>query len=386
MNAPHPDHFYAELPLHELPLSRLLVQADLFEQVPADWHVVITDIKGSTQAVLAGLHDRVNLVATGSIIAAINLARQEQVTIPFFFGGDGATMMIPNSLLPGLMAALMEHRENTSRNFGMDLRVGSVAVSQVYLDGFQLNLAKVKMSNRFSIPVVLGGGLQHAESLIKGRDKQETVAEGPEYLLDLEGMECRWNHIKPPEDQQEVISLLVVAREDDRQGAVFGEVLEMIDQVYGPPEKRQPISVNRLRLKASFDKIGAEVRTRLGRLSLGSLLKGWVETLIGKWYYFVFDKSGKAYLQSLVELADTLVMDGRINTVITGTIAQRNELRNQLNEMEERGDIWYGLHASEESVLSCYVRDRKDQHIHFVDGSEGGYTQAARMLKEKLRR
>jgi len=35
--------------------------------------------------------------------------------------------------------------------------------------------------------------------------------------------------------------------------------------------------------------------------------------------------------------------------------------------------------------MSCYVRDRKDQHVHFVDGSGGGYTQAAGMLKKKIR-
>ncbi|MFT5165733.1 MAG: hypothetical protein ACI8P3_000961, partial [Saprospiraceae bacterium] len=41
--------------------------------------------------------------------------------------------------------------------------------------------------------------------------------------------------------------------------------------------------------------------------------------------------------------------------------------------------------VSQESVMSCYVRNRDDQHIHFVDGSQGGYTQAAIMLKKKLR-
>ena len=45
----------------------------------------------------------------------------------------------------------------------------------------------------------------------------------------------------------------------------------------------------------------------------------------------------------------------------------------------------FGLHVSNESVMSCYVRDRRDQHIHFVDGAEGGYTLASIVLKKKLR-
>lgn len=36
--------------------------------------------------------------------------------------------------------------------------------------------------------------------------------------------------------------------------------------------------------------------------------------------------------------------------------------------------------------MSCYIEDRKEKHIHFVDGTEGGYTSAARMFKEKQKK
>ncbi|MFT5385627.1 MAG: hypothetical protein ACI81W_003035, partial [Saprospiraceae bacterium] len=64
---------------------------------------------------------------------------------------------------------------------------------------------------------------------------------------------------------------------------------------------------------------------------------------------------------------------------------QRVSLTNELEQLEKEGDLYFGLHVSQESVMSCYVRNRDDQHIHFVDGSQGGYTQAAIMLKKKLR-
>jgi len=113
------------------------------------------------------------------------------------------------------------------------------------------------------------------------------------------------------------------------------------------------------------------------------LITNWLVTLIGK-FYLHYDKEGKKYLHRLVELSDTLIIDGRINTVISGTEQQRELLIASLNQMEQDGEIIFGWHASEESVMSCYVRDRLDQHIHFVDGSEGGYTKAASMLKKKL--
>jgi hypothetical protein len=86
----------------------------------------------------------------------------------------------------------------------------------------------------------------------------------------------------------------------------------------------------------------------------------------------------------MIEMSDTLVIDGKINTVISGTEAQRRKLQAALSKLEERGEIFYGLYVSRESVMSCYVRDMDDGHIHFVDGGEGGYTKAAGLMKLKL--
>jgi len=33
--------------------------------------------------------------------------------------------------------------------------------------------------------------------------------------------------------------------------------------------------------------------------------------------------------------------------------------------------------------MSCYVRNLNERHVHFVDGAEGGYTNAARVIKQK---
>ena len=90
------------------------------------------------------------------------------------------------------------------------------------------------------------------------------------------------------------------------------------------------------------------------------------------------------YLTNLVEMSDTLVIDGKINTVISGTSKQREQLEAALNEIEMNGEILYGLYVSKESVMSCYVRNMNDRHVHFIDGAEGGYTKAATILKKKI--
>lgn len=383
MPSPSSDQFYSALPLNDIPVSQLAGDERLFADVPSDWHVVLTDIRQSTQALSDGLHHLVNLVATGSIIAVLNIARKADIRVPFFFGGDGATLFMPGSLCAPVLAALMQHRENSKRNFGLDLRVGSVPVADIYAAGLKLKIAKVKMTDVYTIPVILGTGVQYAEKIIKGEDFMPAVPESADTALNLDGMECRWDSIKPPQETQEVVCLLVTIQPDHDQAAAYRTVLTRIDQIYGPPRSRSPVSIERLRLKPTLARINREMRARLGRFNAAYLIENWVRTLIG-FLYLRFVKEGQHYLKSLVQLSDTLVIDGRINTVISGTAAQRNQLVNALTQLEANGEIRFGLHVCAESVMSCYVRDRRDQHVHFIDGLGGGYTQASRILKRKL--
>ncbi len=374
--------FYSRLPVNQISLSDLLMEEHLFFKVPDNWHVLITDVKKSTIAVANGLHETVNLVATGSIVAVLNIAYKENLTVPFFFGGDGATFIVPPSILHAVTKALLLHQQSTEQNFNIMLRVGHVPVSTIYADNHSLNISKLRTSTLFSIPVLIGDGLSYAEKIIKG---EEYMLESPtmaEQELDLSGMQCRWDKIKPPENYDEVVSLLVIAQDGVKQTEAFKKVIDQLDKIYGDHKKRTPISTSRLRLKGTLKKIGTEMRVRLGGYKPFYLIKTWLTTLLGTLYFRT--KTGKTYLTQLVDMSDTLVIDGRINTVISGTSKQREQLETALNDLEETGFIKYGLFVSKESVMSCYVRSMDEHHIHFVDGAEGGYTNAAGMLKKKF--
>src|SRR5687767_7980917 len=101
------DLFYSRLPVNAITLTDLLGEEHLFYKVPANWHVLITDVKKSTVAVGEGMHETVNLVATGSIVAVLNIAYKNHVSIPFFFGGDGATFIVPGLVLDAAIQALV---------------------------------------------------------------------------------------------------------------------------------------------------------------------------------------------------------------------------------------------------------------------------------------
>ena len=208
MSAGTNDLFYSRLPVNEIPLSDLLTEEHLFYKVPGNWHVVITDVKKSTEAVAEGMHETVNLLATGSIVAVLNIAYKARITVPFFFGGDGATFILPSSLLDAAVQALVIHQQNTQRNFNLLLRVGTVAVADIYKDGHELNISKLRTGQLFSIPVLLGDGLTYAEKIIKGEDYKLTSFPATDEELNLAGMQCRWDKIKPPENYDEVVPVL----------------------------------------------------------------------------------------------------------------------------------------------------------------------------------
>ncbi|MEP7374067.1 MAG: DUF3095 domain-containing protein [Chitinophagaceae bacterium] len=376
------DMFYSRLPVNEIPLSDLLTEEHLFYKIPDNWYVVITDVKKSTKAVEQGLHETVNLIATGSIVAVLNIAYKANMTVPFFFGGDGATFIIPSSILASTLHALVIHQENSKRNYDLGLRVGSVPVADIYREGHSLKIGKLRTSQLFSIPVMLGDGLSYAEKVIKGEDYLLSSLSAKEEQLDLTGMQCRWDKIKPPQDYDEVVSLLVIAQDFEKQAVAFKKVVDTLDEIYGGQEKRKPISVPMLKLKTTLEKISQEMRVKFGGFRPTYLIHKWITTLLGFFYFRT--KQGKKYLLQLVDMSDTLVIDGKINTVISGTSSQREKLQVALNDLERDGYISYGLFVSKESIMSCYVRNMNEEHIHFVDGSEGGYTKAATMLKRKF--
>jgi hypothetical protein len=377
------DHFYNDLKDNEISLAQLMEKRNLFENVPEDWHVIITDIKGSTTAVSDGLHETVNFIATGSIVAVLNLAYKANITIPFFFGGDGASFIVPEAIFQQAMQVLQLYSANILTNFNLSLRTGAVSVVEIYKDGFDLLISKNKISTTLTIPVLLGNGLNYAEKIIKGEDYLFHCDKDEDCEPDLNGMQCRWDKISPPKEDSEVVTLLIIAAKGVEQSDAFKKVFLHMDEIYGAPRTRQPISVSKLKLNPSFSRLSTEMMARIGRIKVWDFITTWVTNFYG--YIYFRTGKGMRYLKRLVEMSDTLVIDGRINTVISGTADQRQRLTKALDQLEREGTIWYGIHVSNSAVMSCYVRDLEDGHIHFVDGSEGGYTKAAGMLKGKIK-
>lgn len=380
-------NFYKKISKNKLPLTALLKDETLFSNVPRNWVIVLTDIENSTDAVDKGYHNDVNLSATGSIVTVLNTLKEidNKIRVPYFFGGDGSTFIVPNKVLQPLLVALNNYSLHIKKTHQLNLRVGHLQVEKVYLNNVTLRISKLRHNKYLTTPIVLGNGLKYAENLIKESFQPSTTFKTKEVALNLNGMECRWDEIYPKESQEKVICLLVNCQDESKQAEIYGTIMNTIDSIFGDLNKRNPITSLKLKLSTSIEKIRNEMYTRIGKYQFSYIVTNWLLTLIGK-YYFKFFKAGKLYVHKVTQLSDTIMLDGSINTIITGTAKQVKELQDFLDALELNNKIIYGLHTTHASIMSCYVEDRDKKHIHFVDGTEGGYTSAAMVLKGKLKK
>ncbi|MEP7163129.1 MAG: DUF3095 family protein [Ferruginibacter sp.] len=389
-------NFYTDLKPLSLPVNELLSTGAYFVSLPQNWHIIVADIANSTEVVKAGRHTDINLVAAGSLIAALNVARSFQTDIPYFFGGDGGIVIVPEDLVQPVLAGLKAHRINSLKNFALDIRIGSVPVSEITKAGFEINIAKVAIGPELNRSVVLGDGLKYAETVVKQNyryDEKQKLQDLQDFdisALNLQGLECRWDKIKPPTKGLEVVCLLVEATHVKDQLTVYNNVLKKLDEFYGETGKRHPLSVNRLRLINSFKKFQHEMLLRYSKRKIGYLVKLFFQTIIGKLYFKynlkVNNLRAGDYLAQVIEFSDTLTIDGRINTIVSGTAENRELFLKYLAKEEQEGRLLYGHHVSAESIMTCYIENMNNKHIHFVDGADGGYTEAALELKSKFKR
>ena len=131
--------FYKNLRPFKGTLIELLGDDTYFVDVPKSWHVVVVDILNSTSAVNAGNHHQVNLTATGAIISVLNAIRKVKRSneIPYFFGGDGATFIVPSSFLNKIIHVLENYRIHIKRKIELVLRVGEIPVSNLIESDFK---------------------------------------------------------------------------------------------------------------------------------------------------------------------------------------------------------------------------------------------------------
>lgn len=385
------DRFFADLPPFEGFAGAFV--AEHYADLPDDWCVAITDVAGSTQAIEAGRYKDVNALGAASIVAVLNAA--DALPLPYVFGGDGATLLYPVTLRPRIEHALRGVRRLASERFDLELRIGVVPMAELRADGFPVQVARYRASPHITLAMLSGSGLTEAERRIKepALAARYTVADpdAPGHA-DLEGFECRWEPLISRHGS--MVSLLVQAI-DATAGArtqTYCDVLAAIDAALGDVADANPAHPATLHIAANPAAFTQEARLRGGRDGVPFALhqlKARALATVGRtllrtgWRLPGFD--GARYRDEVVVNTDFRKFDEMLRMVVDVSAGRLAALRSALDQLQAQGRIAYGLHASGSALMTCLIVSHEGEHVHFVDGADGGYAMAAVPLKAKLR-
>jgi hypothetical protein len=381
--------FYANLE----PFDAFTDVADMdnYRVAPDDWHVVIADVKGSTQAIEEGRYKQVNMVGAACINAVLNITAKGH--IPYVFGGDGASLLVPSSCLDDCKQVLLGVRYLAAIRFNLSLRVGVVAVATIHEHNYlRVMVGKYQLSPVNALATFSGGGMELAEQWIKS---------GPEYLLeqepddkhpDLSGLSCRW---EPLASQNGVmLSLLMQASSDNEsdKAALYRSLIEDITKLSGDTESTgKPVCDANMKFRWPPRGLPAEIDATVGTRNRGLYaLRLYLNSLF-QWFLDRFDVSaggyrGKQYRVELRENTDYRRFDDTLRLLLDCSAAQADAIDAMLALRAQRGELKYGLHRSDSALMTCLVFNLdQGEHLHFVDGSEGGFTSAAKNFKAKRR-
>ncbi|MBE9227705.1 DUF3095 domain-containing protein [Phormidium sp. LEGE 05292] len=394
------DYFYSQLPAVADFLE--ITNSQNYVSVPPDWQVIVTDIVGSTKAIESGRYKEVNLIGACSIVAILNITTDFEV--PFVFGGDGASLLIPPSLVPQAKEALLATKLLAKLEFQLGLRVGIVPVSVVNQNGYDIKIAKLKISEHYHQAVFTSYGLTHATDLVKNPDYADSyLVKELEFQpkADFSGLECRWQDI--PSQHGEIVSILVLATSSEQKEAnwIYRQVLNKFSEIYGKEIDFHPIPVANLKLSLDERKLMQEAKVRFPKGARSeSPVGNWLQQ---QWYLSkiklenylgAFSLNFKLkvsatdwgeYKNIFLDSTDYKKFDDILRMVIAGNSEQRQQLTDYLETKYQEGKLVYGLHNSDRAIVTCLVFERNGRQVHFVDGADGGYALAAKAMKQRMK-
>lgn len=365
--------------------EQLISDKSNFFEVPEDWHIVVTDIRNSTGAYEKGKYFEMNIASASCIIIAMNIAKKTSLEIPFIYGGDGASIVVPPELLEETLEELSTLRKNVAKNFHISLRVGDVRVQEILDAGYELVVAKYHVAKKYSQAVFLGPGLYEAEKIIKADARHETRKPGNSKKLNLGGLQCRWDTIEPPKKKYEILTLIVESVDHQDHGNIYKKILRRLDEIYGSFDERHPVSHNKIKHAGDWKTLRLASYAKFGKLRIGYVLKHMFISRISRLLSAIEAPLlfHDEYTEELMTATDTLKIDGSLKTIVAGNKKQREELVAYLTTLEAKNEIFFGYHVSDSTTMTCYIHKKDEEYINFLDGAGGGYVQAARMLKPK---
>jgi len=386
---PADEQFYARLK----PLESFADVTDLTNYAPApdSWLVVVTDVRGSTRAIEAGRYRDVNALGVASIIGVKNAL--PDLEIPFVFGGDGATLLAPASRREAIESALRGTKKLATEAFSLELRTSLVPVAELRAHGHVPGVARLRSGPHTVLAMFAGSAFSVAEAWVKDPTRgvaYQVAAEG-DSAVDFEGFECRWRPIPARRGSMTCLLVMALASDETEQVRIYQHVLGALQAIVDPHQAR-PVTAAGLQLTPTNGDFSVEARvrsqqpagddfTRVERSARKQNTVGRVLTSLGV-RAFGFD--AKKYKSEVAENTDFRKFDATLRMVLDLTEHEHSDVLALLEHERDAGRVVYGTHQASAALMTCLVRSYDGDHLHFVDGADGGYALAAKQMKAQL--
>ena len=306
-----------------------------YEKVPEDWFVILTDIKGSTKAIERGLYKQVNMVGVASIVAVKNACGAFE--IPFVFGGDGATMIVPPHLVAACQQALTTTKNLAATEFELELRAAFIPVRDILALGGVLEVAKYKLSEKGKIAMFRGSGIKLAEELAKKTDRYELKL--TDAMKDCHtGLECRWEPIQS--SFGEIITLIIKTQKSDD----FSEYDEILKIIAGLSPQLCLVTPKNLRARFPPTYLAEELRLKFSGvkyfaiLGLTMLKMYLLSVVIAKTRNKPGSLAGQ-YISELSQNTDFIKYDDCLRMVLDVSQPQSRQIVDYLEGRKQAGKI-----------------------------------------------
>ncbi len=366
---------------------REVTHYELYTPLPDKWYVALADVRNSTDAIRQGKYKEVNMAGV-SIIAALSNFYENENKLPYLFGGDGTLIVLPDQQIEQVKGILSFCKQAVKSAYGLEMAAGIISIKELREKGHDISVARMQLSEFIDQTLFWGSGVTAAEEIIKNENQLEDVTP---IEADFSGLECRWNQI--PSHKEEVAAYIIqsTVEDDDESVEVYEKCLQKIEAIYGSEEDFNPVHESDLIMTVNPWVLGAEWKLRAQPPTFWRkfrhLYRMIFQILTGL-YLMKFKKSTThtdwgEYKADIVRHADYKKFGDGLRFVASGTVQQRLDMTQFLNDEFSQKKLAYGVHPSFGSVVTCYVNSYQHNHIHFVDGTDGGYAKASQELKNR---
>lgn len=376
-----PPFSYAALP-------RLERFADVLDErsyvpVPDSWAIAHCDIVDSTSAIEGGRYRAVN-VAGAAVIAAVRNALAG-APFGFVFGGDGASLLVAPSDRDTVAGALAATVTWVREDLDLELRAALIPAAALRAAGADLRVARYAASTHVDYAMFTGGGLSLADRMTKAGAC--ALAPAPAGARpDLTGLSCRFEPVAPRDG---IVLSAVVAPEPGADAASLRAVLDaVLALVEASPAMGRPLPPQGPSIRGP--RSGLAIQAAAAGPLLGSRRLRRVVLLLWSCLAYAVFRTGlpvagfspQRYRRDVAANADFRKYDDGLRLTVACPVATADAIERALEAGHAAGVLRFGLSRQDAAVVTCITPSAlRGDHVHFVDGADGGYARAALQLK-----